>query len=64
MNYLGTPDDQRMFQSFGEDFGEIFIGEETSGGRVTDLEPIRFRMNIARNGWAVGARSPETPSGC
>ena len=46
--YLGTPDDQRMFQSFGDDFGPIHIGtgEETSGDRVTDLEIIRWRTTL------------------
>jgi hypothetical protein len=46
--YLGTPDDQRMFQMFGDTFGPIFIGtgEESSGNRVTDLESIRWRTTL------------------
>ena len=47
-NYLGTPDDQRMFALFGEFFGPIFIGtgDVSSGDRVTDLELIRWRTTL------------------
>ena len=48
INYLGTPDDQRMVAAFGELFGEIHIGTgiRTSGNRVTDLEFIRWRTTL------------------
>jgi hypothetical protein len=48
VNYLGTPDDQRMVASFGEYFGDIHIGTglRTSGNRVTDLEFIRWRTTL------------------
>jgi hypothetical protein len=47
-NYMGTSDDQRMVESFGEFFGPIFIGtgDVTSGDRVTDLELIRWRTTL------------------
>ena len=47
-NYLGTPDDQRMFQAFGEYFGPVHIGtgEKSSEDRVTDLELIRWRTTL------------------
>lgn len=46
--YLGTPDDQRMVESFGAIFGGIHIGTGpvTSGDRVTDLEFIRWRATL------------------
>ena len=47
-NYFGTPDDQQMFEAFGEYFGPIHIGtgEKSSGDRVTDLELIRWRTTL------------------
>ena len=47
-SYLGTPDDQQMFQSFGDDFGPIHIGtgEEMSGDRATDLDIIQWRTTL------------------
>ena len=48
IDYLGTPDDQRMVKAFGEYFGEIHIGTgaKSSGDRVTDLEFIRWRTTL------------------
>jgi len=46
--YLGTPNDDRMVELFGDMFGSIHIGtgEVTSGDRVTDLEFIRWRASV------------------
>jgi len=48
VDYLGTPDDQRMVLAFGESFGDIHIstGSVTSGHRVTELEFIRWRTTL------------------
>ena len=46
--YLGTPDDQRMVQAFGDYFGDIRIGtgKVSSGCRVTNLKFIRWRATV------------------
>ena len=46
--YLGTPNDDRMVELFGDMFGSIHIGtgEVISGDRVTDLEFIRWRASV------------------
>ena len=48
VGYLGTPDDQRMVETFGDIFGPIHIGPAavSSGKRVTDLEFIRWRATL------------------
>jgi hypothetical protein len=47
-NYLGTVDDQRMVQEFGDIFGDIHIGTGivSTGNRVTALELIRWRTTL------------------
>ena len=47
-NYLGTVDDQRMVQEFGEIFGDIHIGTGilSTGNRVTALELIHWRTTL------------------
>jgi len=45
---MGTPDDQRMFEVFGDKLGPIHIGPGavSKGNKVTDLEFLRWRETV------------------